>query len=100
MRYALAFFPTSTSTSPPRTVTCFSETITNTMGDEVGEVNSTNIPSIAASSARHDASIFTAAQNLNFTIANSQFVDVHGNYSVVCDHCAGVNVHIHDHDNS
>ena len=64
------------------------------MGDEVGEVNSTNIPSIAASSARHDASIFTAAQNLNFTIANSQFVDVHGNYSVVCDHCAGVNVHI------
>jgi len=60
--------------------------------DESWEVNSNNIPQVAASSRPDsDASIFAAARN--FVIANSQFIDVHGNY-VVCDYCTGVKISI------
>ncbi|KAF8351010.1 hypothetical protein F5887DRAFT_1278053 [Amanita rubescens] len=47
------------------------------MGDDSGEVNSNNIPPVAASSGL-DAGIFAAAQN--FIIANSQFFNVNGNH--------------------
>jgi hypothetical protein len=48
------------------------------MGDS--EFREVNIPPVTASSGPN-AGIGAAAQN--FTIANSQFIDVHGNY-VVC----------------
>ncbi len=63
------------------------------MSDEAREVNhSTDIPQApVVASSGPDAGIFDAAQN--FTIANSQFIDVHGNY-VVCDYCVGVRISI------
>jgi len=67
---------------------CFSsskETIT-APGDESRGVN---IPPVAASPGP-DTGIFAAAQN--FTITNSQFIDVHGNY-VVCDLCWCEDIH-------
>ena len=50
----------------------------NTIGDS--EFREVNNPPVTASSGPN-AGIGAAAQN--FTIANSQFIDVHGNY-VVC----------------
>jgi hypothetical protein len=47
-----------------------------------------NILPVAASSG-HGAGIFAAAHN--FTIANSQLVDVHGNYIVCDNYCVGEN---------
>jgi len=69
---------------------CFSSQTCDT-GDGSREVNSNNIPPVVASSAPGNAGILAAAQN--FTIANSQFFDVHGNY-VVCDYCAVVKISI------
>ena len=65
----------------------------DTMSDESREVNRSNIPPVAASSGPDAlAGIFAAAQN--FTIANSQFFDVHRNYVLVCDCCIGMKISI------
>ena len=63
----------------------FSSQSRDTSDDESEEVNSSSIPPLVAASSGLGAGNFAAAQN--FTIANSQFFDIHGNY-VVCHYCA------------